>query len=249
MGTLAGRVVLVAGASRGVGAAVAHHLAGGGARVVLAARDAAALAATAAACNALRVPAAAAPDGEASALAVTADLTREADVTRLIATAVDTFGGLDAVVLNAAVGLVGPIERFSLEDWRRTLDTNVTAAFLVARAVIPHLRARHGAIIAIGSEFSRAGFPGLGAYAASKWALLGLMHSLSLELRPDGIRVSSILPGGVLTDFGPDTRAQKLERQAGGEKFLHPEDVAGAVAFLLTQPPGVWTPELSLVPR
>ena len=125
----------------------------------------------------------------------------------------------------------------------------MTSAFLVCRAAIPHLRETRGAIVAIGSEFSRAGFPWLGAYAASKWALLGLMTSLALELRADGIKVSSVLPGGILTDFGPDSVAQKLERQARGEAFLRPEDVAEAVCFLLTQPPHAWTQELNLWAR
>lgn len=89
----------------------------------------------------------------------------------------------------------------------------------------------------------------LGAYVASKRALLGLMQSLAMELRHDGIKVSSILPGGILTDFGPDMVAQRLERQARGEKFLRPEDVADAVRVLLEQPPEVWTQELILWAR
>ena len=235
---LRGRVVLVAGASRGVGAAVAVSLAAAGANVALAARNTEALQMVVETCG-----------GEACAFAVAADLTVEADVTRAVAAAVERFGRLDAVILNAAVGLVGRSEDFSLADWQRTLDTNVTGAFLVARATIPYLRATRGSLIAIGSEFSRAVMPWLGAYAASKWALLGLVQTLALELRPDGIKVSSILPGGILTDFGPDTVAQKLERQARGEKFLRPEDIADAVRFLLMQPEGVWTQELNLWPR
>ena len=236
--SFAGRVVLVAGASSGVGAAIATALARGGARVTLAARRAERLATVVHACG-----------GAERALGVTADLTLEADATRAVESAVAHFGRLDAVVLNAAVGRVGRIEDFSLADWQRTLDTNVTSAFLVARAAIPHLRATRGTLIAIGSEFSRASFPELGAYAASKWALLGLMQCLARELSEDGIKASTVLPGGILTDFGPDTVAQKLERQARGDKFLRPEDVADAVCFLLGQPDGAWTEELNLWPR
>ena len=234
---LDGRVVLVAGASSGVGAATARALARRGARVALVARRHELLARVAADC------------GDDCALAVPADLTMEADVERALEATLARFGRLDAAILNAAVGLVGPIEGFSPRDWRRTLDVNLTAPFLVARAAIPHLRATRGALIAIGSEFSRAVMPWLGAYAASKWGLLGLMRTLALELRPDGVRVSSILPGGILTDFGPDTVAQKRERQARGERFLHPDDVAGAILFLLTQPETAWTEELVLWPR
>ncbi len=232
---LSGRVILVAGASSGVGATIARTLAGHGAQVVLAARRAELLASVAEACG-----------GEDCARTVTADLTREEDARRAVEVAVTSFGQLDAIVLNAAVGLVGGIEHFSPADWQRTFDTNVTSAFLVSRAAIPHLRQTRGAIIAIGSEFSRGVMPGLGAYAASKWALLALMQTLGVELRGDGIKVCSILPGGILTDFGPDTVERKLERQARGEKFLRPEDVAEAVYFVLTQPEGVWTQELVL---
>jgi len=233
-----GRVVLVAGASSGVGAAIGRAVARRGGRVALAARRADLLAAVAAECG-----------GDPCALAVPADLTLEGDAGRAVALTVARFGHLDAVVLNAAVGLVGPIEHVSLDDWRRTLDVNLTGAFLVARAAIPHLRATRGALVAIGSEFSRAGFSGLGAYAASKWALLGLMRCLALELAPDGIRVSSVLPAGILTDFGSDTVEQKRERQARGERFLRPEEVADAVCYLLAQPPSVWTEELDLRAR
>ena len=235
---LTGRVVLVAGASRGVGAAIAVTLAQAGAKLALAARSAGALATVAGSCG----------DREC-ALPIVADLTSEADVRRTVETAVQHFGRLDAAILNAAVGLVGAIEHFSLADWQHTLDSNLTSAFLVAREVIPHLRARRGTIIAIGSEFSRAAWPGLGAYTATRWGLLGLMQSLALELRPDGIKVSSILPGGILTDFGPDNIQQKLERQARGERFLRPEDVADGVCFLLRQPEGAWTQELNIWPR
>lgn len=234
---LAGRVALVAGASRGVGAAIATTLAESGAQLVLAARDGAALEGVKRSCG-----------GEERALTVVADLTREADVAEAVRAGIERFGRLDALVINAAVGLVGRIEEFSLADWQTTITTNVTGAFLLSREAIPHLRETRGAIIAIGSEFSRAVLPGLGAYAASKWALLALMQTLAAELRPDGVKVSSILPGGILTDFGPENAAAKRERQARGERFLEPVDVAEAVRFLLLRPERAWTQELNLWP-
>jgi len=235
---LQSKVILVAGASSGVGATIAHVLAASGAKVALVARRVDLLTSVAETCG-----------GHDCALPIAADLTHEADVTRAIETAVCHFARLDAVILNAAVGFVGSIEQYSLENWQRVFATNVTSAFLVARAAIPHLRTTRGTMIAIGSEFSYGVMPGLGAYAASKWALLALMRTLALELRDHGIRVSSILPGGILTAFGPDTLEGKLQRQADGEKFLQPHEVAEAVRFLLTQPESVWTEELRIGAR
>jgi 3-oxoacyl-[acyl-carrier protein] reductase len=232
---LKGRGVLVTGGAGGIGTALTRAFHEEGAKVAVHYHS-----------NAKGAEALAREVGGAS---VRADLTVEADVDRALEATLARFGRLDAAILNAAVGLVGPIERFSPRDWRRTLDVNLTAPFLVARAAIPHLRPTRGALIAIGSEFSRAAMPWLGAYAASKWGLLGLMRTLALELRPDGIRVSTVLPGGILTDFGPDTAVQKRERQARGERFLHPDDVAHAILFLLTQPDTAWTEELVLWPR
>lgn len=234
---LSEKVIIVAGASSGVGAAVARSLAAEGARVALVARRTEQLAHVAAAC------------GSDRALAITADVTDEADVGRAVDETVRHFGRLDGLILNAAVGLVGGVEHFAPADWRRTFATNVESAYLLSRAAIPHLRPTHGTIIAVGSEFSRAVMPGLAAYAASKWALLALMQTLALELRGDGVKVSSVLPGGILTDFGPDSAEGKRERQSRGERFLQPEDVAAAVTFLLKQPEGAWTQELNLLPR
>ena len=232
------KVVFIAGASSGVGATIASVLATSGAKVALAARRTDLLTSVAETCG-----------GGECALPIIADLTQEADAARAVDTAVNHFARLDAIVLNAGVGLTGGIEEFSLADWQRVFATNVTSAFLVARAAIPHLRETRGMMIAIGSEFSYGVMPGLGAYAASKWALLALMRTLALELRGQGIRVSSILPGGILTDFGPESLEDKLQRQARGEKFLKPHDVAEAVRFLLMQPASVWTEELRIWSR
>jgi len=260
--SLRDKVILVAGASSGVGATIARMLTASGAKVALVARRADLLTSVAETCgdhtNQQRLPLGVNTRSDqilsrallvACALPIAADLTNEADVTCAMETAVRHFARLDAVILNAGVGLVGGIEQFSLENWQRVFATNVTSAFLVARAAIPHLRAMRGMMIAIGSEFSYGVMPGLGAYAASKWALLALMRTLALELRGQGIRVSSILPGGILTDFGADTIEGKLQRQAQGEKFLQPSEVAEAVRFLLTQPESVWTEELRIGAR
>ena len=237
--TLAGKVVLIVGASSGVGRAVGELLAREGAAVALLARRAAILE---------QVVAGIAGDG-GRALALPADVTDEHAVAAAVERASRWGDGLDAVVNCAGLGLVGAVEHFAYDDWRRMAAVNLGGAFLLARAAIPRLRERGGGqIVAVGSEFSRAAMAGLAAYCATKWGLLGFMHALALELRPHNIRCSTILPGGILTDFGPDDLAGKLARQERGERFLQPSDVAEAVRFLLTQPASAWTQELNIWP-
>ena len=237
--TLAGKVVLVSGASSGVGRAAAELLARKGAAVALLARRETLLSEVAAAITA----------SGGQALALPGDVAEQQSVAEAIGRAADWRGGLDAVVHCAALGLVGAVEHFDADDWRRAVDVNLGGLFLLARAAIPRLRARgDGHIVAIGSEFSRDAMAGLAAYCATKWGVLGFMRALALELRPQGIRCATILPGAIMTDFGPDDVASKRARQARGERFLQPDDVAAAILFLLTQPPGVWTRELDVWP-
>jgi 3-oxoacyl-[acyl-carrier protein] reductase len=114
----------------------------------------------------------------------------------------------------------------------------------MSRAALPHLKARGGgAIVAIGSGAALQGYANLAAYAASKFGLRGLMQSLAQEA--PSVKVCTILPGTVLTDFGPRSRAEK---QASGQKLLLPEDLAEAVLFVLRQSERAWTQELRLCP-
>lgn len=241
---LAGRVVLITGGGSGIGRATAELLAASGAAVALTGRRAQPVEEAAAAIEA----------AGGRALALPGDAASEDDV----ASAVDAaarWGGdrLDAVVANAALGHVGPAESFALPDWRAMVEVNLTGPFLLARAAIPHLRAAvagggGGDVVMIGSELSRAVMPGLGGYCATKWGLLGFTRALAMELRPQRIRVSTVFPGGTLTDFGPDDVAAKAARAAGGERFLAPATVAAGVLHVLTRPAGAWVPELDLLP-
>ena len=236
---LAGKVVLISGGSGGVGRATAELLAREGAAVALFARRETPLAEVASDII-----------GSGSrALAVSGDITDEHAVAFAVEQTCAWGGGLDAVVHCVALGLVGGVEHFSYTDWRVMADVNLAGAFLLARAAIHPIRERGGGhILAIGSEFSRSTMPGLSAYCATKWGLLGFMRTLAMELRPQNIRCTTILPGGILTDFGPDDRQGKLARRERGERFLEPSDVAEAILFVLTQPPGVWTQELDIWP-
>jgi 3-oxoacyl-[acyl-carrier protein] reductase len=230
---LAGKVAIVTGASRGVGLATACALAEAGLAVGLVARSADALA---------RAAGQIAAQG-GRALALPADLTDEQQVAAAVAGAVAAFGGLDVLINCAGVGIYGPVERYSLADWRQTLDVNLTGPFLMSRAALPHLTERGGTLVAIGSGAALQGYANLAAYAASKFGLRGLMQSLAQEA--PGVKVCTILPGSILTDFGPRSREEKA---ASGQKFLAPEDVAEAVLFVLNQSPRAWTQELRLWP-
>ena len=180
-----------------------------------------------------------------------ADVTDEAAVPAAFARAAAALGGIDAVILSAGIGRYGPVESYPLADWEATMATNLTGPFLCAKAAIPHLRRRGGgAIVAVSSGAGKQGYPELGAYSASKFGLMGLMQGLAGEVAGDGIKVSTVVPGSILTPFGGRSVAEKQEAMASdpGKKYLEAEDVAAAILFLLRQPRHAWTQELNLWP-
>jgi 3-oxoacyl-[acyl-carrier protein] reductase len=188
-------------------------------------------------------------DAGGTALVTPADLTDEASVDAAIGRATDAFGGVDVLVCAAGVGLFGPVESYSLADWQQTLATNLTGVFLACRAVLPAMRARGaGAIVGIGSGAGKQGYANLAAYSASKFGLLGFMQSLAAEVGKNGIKVSVINPGSILTGFAGRSVADKSAQKATGRAYLEPEDVANAVMYLLSQPAHAWTQEMNLWP-
>ena len=229
---IAGQVALVTGASRGIGLAVARRLGRMGARVAVCGRTAKALEAAAATLAA---------DG-IETLAVTADVTRSGDVAALVARTTGTFGPIDILVNNAGIGIFGPAHQASEADWDAILDTNLKSVFLVSRVVVPEMiRRGKGQIINISSLAGKNTFANGGLYCASKWGLLGLTGCMAEDLRAHGIRVSAVCPGTVATEFSP---------HAGKDpgKMLQPEDVAHAVALLVTQAPQSFISEVVLRP-
>lgn len=237
MGDLNGKVGLVTGASKGAGREIALRLAGEGMAVGLIARGSEGLEAVAREILA----------AGGQALALPADVANAAEIARAVQAAEQRFGGIDALVNNAGVGLSGPSAGYPLENWDRVLATNLTGAFVCSRAVYSAIKRRGGGnIIAISSGAGRQGYARMAAYSASKFGLIGLMQSLAAEWGSDGIKVSTILPGSILTDFGGRPASER-----GGDpnrKYIRPEDVADAVVFLLTQPARAWTQEMSLWP-
>jgi NAD(P)-dependent dehydrogenase (short-subunit alcohol dehydrogenase family) len=230
--TIAGQVALVTGASRGIGLAIARRLGRMGARVAICARNAQALERAAESLRGDRV----------ETLAVAADVTRSAEVAALVERTRAAFGPIDILVNNAGIGLFGPAHEQREADWDTVLDTNLKAAFLVCKAVVPEMiRRRTGHVINISSLAGKNAFVGGGIYCASKWGLLGLTYCMAEDLRAHGIRVSAVCPGTVHTEFSPHAGKDSA-------KMLQPDDVAHAVAALVTQAPQSFISEVLLRP-
>ncbi len=229
---IAGQVALVTGGSRGIGLAIAARLGRMGARIAICARSAESLERAA---EGLRRDA-------VETLAMAADVTRSAEVTALVERTRKSLGPVDILVNNAGVGIFGPVQALRESDWDAVLDTNLKAVFLVSKEVAPEMiRRRTGQIINISSLAGKNAFANGSVYCASKWGLLGLTYCMAEDLRTYGIRVSAVCPGTVATEFSP---------HAGKDpsKMLQPDDVAHAVAALVTQAPQSFISEVLLRP-
>ena len=194
---LAGRVVIVTGASSGIGEAFARLAAREGARLVLAARRT----------GRLEALAAELPD----ALAVTADLRVPEQVQAVVAAAAARHGGVDVLVNNAGQGLHVPVEQVLLDDFEAVVQLNLYAPLLAMQAVLPLMRARGGgAIVNVSSNTTRMVIPGIGAYSATKSALNQLSATARAEWAADGIAVSVVYPSITATEFHQSLRAGSM---------------------------------------
>ena len=194
MSILQGRTVVITGASAGIGAASATAFVDKGAKVVVAARRA----------ERLDRLAVALTEKGGDVLAVAADVTDEGSVAELFAATMRRFGAVDVLVNNAGVAGGGAVDEIDLAAWRKVIDTNLTSAFLCARAAIPIMkRQKRGRIINVGSISARVPRQASPAYAASKWGLDGLTRALAIDGRADNIAVSNVHPGLVATELSP----------------------------------------------
>ncbi|WIM89307.1 glucose 1-dehydrogenase [Candidatus Mycobacterium wuenschmannii] len=217
-GRLTGKVAVVSGGARGMGASHVAALVAEGAKVVFG--------------DILDSEGeAVAKDVGAEARYVHLDVTQADDWQRVVATAIDEFGGVDILVNNAGIINVGIIEEYDLSEWQRILDINLTGVFLGIRAVTPTMKAAgRGSIINISSIEGMAGTIACHGYTATKFAVRGLTKSTALELGPSGIRVNSIHPGLIktpMTEWVPDDIFQTALGRAA-----EPREVSSLVIYL-----------------
>jgi NADP-dependent 3-hydroxy acid dehydrogenase YdfG len=216
MSKLDGRVALVTGASRGIGATVARALAGEGVRLGLASRSG----------DDLGLP---------GAIGRPADVRDHDALERVAAETAQHFGGIDILVVNAGVGAYGPLLELPADQLEEIIDVNVKGALYSIRAVLPYLlRSDSADIVTIASEAGRRGLPFEATYCASKFAQVGLTAALDHELREQGVRCTNVCPGGVATDFAMGRGRTPDMPALGG--MMKPEDVADVVLFVLTRP-------------
>lgn len=213
----AGRVLLITGASSGIGAATARAAAEAGWRVVLAARSEQKLAALAAGI------------GDERAFAVRCDVTEFADLENAVGTAISRFGALDAVFANAGFGAARGFDRETPEHWRDMVLTNVLGPALTIRAALPHIIESKGHFLLTGSVAGTRALPG-SLYSSTKFAVHGMAESLRQQLNGTGARVTVVAPGLTDTPFFD---------KGAGSGALEAVDVARAVIYALSQPPSV----------
>jgi short-subunit dehydrogenase len=186
------KVVLITGASSGIGEELARQLAQARAKVALAARRKDVL-------ESLAQKIAA--GGQHAALAFECDVTRDGDVERAVAETVRQRGKLDVVIANAGFGIVGPLRQLTLEDYRRQFETNVFGVLRTVLAALPEIEKSKGNVVLIGSVSGWAASPGASPYAMSKFAVRALANSITPELRLAGVKVTLISPGFVASDI------------------------------------------------
>lgn len=230
---LDGQVALITGAGRGIGAAISQQLASLGATTILCGRTQSTLDQTA---RAIR-------DAGGKCEVIPCDVTTPHQIQHAAARIDSTVGRLDVLVNNAGVGgFNSPLHTLPPEEWDRILNTNLRGVYYMIRAFAPMMiRARSGHIINISSLAGKNALPNGAAYSASKWGLNGLTYSVAEELRQHNIRVSVICPGSVDTELSPHTGKDP-------KKMLQSDDVAHAVAMLVTQAPQSFISEVLLRP-
>jgi NAD(P)-dependent dehydrogenase (short-subunit alcohol dehydrogenase family) len=231
-----GQIVWITGGASGIGRATAVALAGGGARVVVSDRDAAGLESLAA---------------ETGVAVEPLDVSSSDDVSSVAARILETHGRLDALVNCAGINVPERhLDQLTVEAWDRVVGINLSGIYYCCHAVLPHMRMNGaGTIVTIASWAARnlAWFPGA-AYNASKRALLALVETINLETVGEGVRATVILPEAVDTPILRQRPAGTMPPAEVRAKMLRPEDVARAIAWVLSLPPHICINELQISP-
>ena len=231
MARLDGKVAVVTGGSRGIGAAIARRFGTEGARVAVVYRAAATAADEV-------VDGIKAAGGEA--IAIHCDVAQPKASAAMAEATVAAFGGIDILVNNAGIYLLTTLGKTTEDEWDSQMDTNVKGAYFTAQAALPHMVAKGGGkIINIGSIGGETGMPSSAVYCATKGAIKLLTKSLALDLRPHNIQVNSLSPGCVESDMNAEYRVgiegftESLQGRFGeGDPWMVPDDMAGTAVFL-----------------
>jgi NAD(P)-dependent dehydrogenase (short-subunit alcohol dehydrogenase family) len=227
------RVAIVTGAARGLGAATARALVDDGCRVVLVDFNGPGVKNTGRDLGPLATP-------------LTADVSRAADVEAVVSQTLAAHGRVDYLVNCAGIDRSVAVTELSVDDWDRILDVNLRGPFLFTRAVFPHMqRQRDGHIVNVASTAAVSAWPNASAYCASKWGLVGFTRAIGTEGRPHNIRATTIIPGGMRTEFfaRPD-----LPIQPDPAHLNDPVNVAKIIAVTLSQPAASVVQEIIVTP-
>ena len=236
MGTLTGRHALITGGGTGIGAAIARALASAGASVSIAGRR--------------RAPVEEVAAGLEHAVVIIADVTRELDCETMANAARKIHGPIDIVIANASMVDSAPVAKIDLAHWQRTIDVNLTGAFLTVKSVLPDITRKHsgasGRIVFIASTAGLKGYPYVAAYCAAKHGVVGLSRALSIELAQTGVTVNAICPGytdtplltnavakvSAKTGRSADDSRSAFARDNDNGRLISPEEVAQKVLWL-----------------
>ncbi len=237
-----GKVVVITGASSGLGAATARHLSAQGASVTLGARRG----------DRIQSLAEELTSKGGKALAVPTDVTRLGAVTRLVETAVEKFGRLDVMLNNAGLMPLAPLERLKVDEWERMIDVNLKGVLYGIAAALPHMKSqKSGHIINVSSVYGHKVDRGAAVYCATKYAVRALSEGLRQEVKPYNIRTTVISPGAVATELLEHISEPDISRnlQKLVDKIAIPaESFAHMVAFAINQPEDVDVNEILFRP-
>lgn len=234
MTSLQDKVVLVTGAGQGLGAAICKTLSKAGAIVALADIRP----------DGLKKTAKEITDTGCEAQTYVLDVSDLESVERVVSDVIKDCGRLDFVINNAGIDYTKSVEEISCDEWGKVIDVNLKGPFMVSKAVFPHMKENgSGHIVNIVSTAAKRAWENASAYHASKWGLLGFSHALHTEARPQNIKVTALIAGGMKTPF-------ILERfpDVDPDVLQDPENVADTVKYVLSQPAGTVIPEVMVLP-